>query len=78
MRIDTELAEPLPLMNSASPGGKKHLTVGHRLFSVDWMRSVSKRCVKGVNSFFGCKDSLPVGDPRQRDALKFIGHHGLL
>jgi hypothetical protein len=35
VRIDTELAEPLPLMDSATPGGKKHLTAPALLGRLD-------------------------------------------
>jgi hypothetical protein len=33
---------------------------------------------QGVNSFVGCENPLPIGDQRQRDFLKVMGHHEIL
>jgi len=49
----------------------------HRLFSVDWMPSVSKALRQGMNGLVGRENPLLVGE-RQRDFLKVMGHHEIL
>ena len=66
-----------PLMDSATPVGKKHFAVGAStlLGRLDAERIEALR--QGMNGLVGRENPLPVGE-RQRDFLKVMGHHEIL